>query len=241
MRKRTFDIVVITLAAVVWIPVVALAALAVLVFSGRPIFYRSRRWVGPRTAIEMVKLRVMVPNANKVVASTDAGCFLSTAPDSPLYTGVGRWLDRLGLNEIPQFVHVLRGEMTIIGPRPLTDTVRDCLGEQHPGLDQRWESIPAGLAGLPQLVGRMDLSDAQRLDLEAAYAQAAHESYSMRRDFMILLRTVLITFGLQRPLSFDEARAVVAPAYAPRRAPVRFLRLGLTPSRRAVQTETDAA
>ncbi len=89
MKKRAFDVIVICLAAVVWVPVVALSAIAVLVLSGRPIFYKSRRWVGPGTAIEMVKLRVMVPHANKVTAPVEAGRFLNTPPDSPLYTPIG--------------------------------------------------------------------------------------------------------------------------------------------------------
>lgn len=221
MRKRAFDVAVICLAAIVWVPVVLTAALAVLVFSGRPIFYRSHRWVGPRQAIEMVKLRVMVPDANKVTAPIDAGRFLNTPPDSPLYTTVGRWLDRLGLNEIPQFVHVLRGHMSIVGARPLTDGVRSCLLDQHPTLDDRWRHSPAGLTGLPQLVGRMSLTDAERLELEAAYAHSVHHHYSVVRDFKILLHTVMITFGLRQALSYHDAIALVQPRR--RRSTVREL------------------
>lgn len=216
MRKRVFDVVVICLAAVVWVPVVALSSLAVLVLSGRPIFYHSRRWVGPGTAIEMVKLRVMVPNANKVVAPLDAGRFLNTPPDSPLYTPIGRILDRLGLNEIPQFVHVLRGDMTIVGARPLTEPVREALVAQHPDLDRRWET-PAGLTGLPQLIGRHGVTDAQRLELEAAYSHRAATRPSVTLDFKILLFTVLITFGLKRPLTFDRAIAMAGHSRQGRR------------------------
>ena len=104
-------------------------------------------------SIEMVKLRVMVPDANKVTAPVEAGRFLNTPPDSPLYTPIGRLLDRLGLNEIPQFIHVLRGDMSIVGARPLTDVVRDALSELHGDIDSRWVT-PAGLTGLPQLIGR---------------------------------------------------------------------------------------
>lgn len=211
MKKRTFDVLVISLAAVVWVPVVLVSAIAVLVFSGRPIFYRSRRWVGPSSVINMVKLRVMVPDASRMVAPPEAGRFLNTPPDSPLYTSVGRVLDRLGLNEIPQFIHVLRGQMSIVGARPLTEVVRSALLETHPSVDARWTNAPAGLTGLPQLVGRMGLTDAQRLHLEAAYSRKVAERYSVFTDFKILLLTVLITFGLKRPLSFEEALAVAQP------------------------------
>ncbi len=210
MKKRAFDVVVISLAAVVWVPVVAVAAAAVLLFSGRPIFYRSRRWVGPKTVIEMVKLRVMVRDAHKVTAPVDSGRFLNTPHDSPLYTSVGRVLDRLGLNEIPQFVHVLKGEMSIVGARPLTDAVRGALTDQHADIDSRWET-PAGLTGLPQLVGRCSLTDDQRLELESAYSRQSAASPSIALDFKILLFTVLITFGVRKPMSFDEALQLAAP------------------------------
>lgn len=225
MKKRAFDVVVICLAAVVWVPVVTLSALAVLVLSGRPIFYRSRRWVGPGTAIEMLKLRVMVPDAHRVTAPVEAGRFLNTPTDSPLYTGVGRVLDRLGLNEIPQFLHVLRGEMSIVGARPLTDVVKAALTEQHADLDDRWltPTTPAGLTGLPQLVGRADLTDDQRLALESAYSARTATAASLRLDFMILLNTVLITFGLRQPMSYERALALTEPRrrrlHAPELAP----------------------
>lgn len=210
MKKRTFDVVVICLAAVVWVPVVVVSALAVLLLSGRPIFYRSKRWVGPGRAIGMIKLRVMIPDANKVVAPVEAGRFLNTPADSPLYTPVGRVLDRLGLNEIPQFLHVLRGEMSIVGARPLTDVVRSALVEQHGDIDARW-ATPAGLTGLPQLVGRSQIDDHQRLLLEAAYSQRTARSASVVLDFKILLHTVLITFGLRRAMTFEEALDLARP------------------------------
>lgn len=209
--KRMFDLVVVSLAAIAWVPVVAVAAIAVLLLSGRPIFYRSQRWVGPGKVIEMVKLRVMVPDAHKIKDHDEADRFLNTKPDSPLYTPVGRVLDRLGINEIPQFLHVLRGQMSIVGARPLTDDVREALIEAHGAIDDRWES-PAGLTGLPQLVGRTALTDEQRLQLEAAYSRRVIEGdYRIRTDFMILLSTVLITFGLRKPMTFAEALAIAGP------------------------------
>jgi len=247
VKKRTFDVAVISLAAVVWVPVVLAAAAAVLLLSGRPIFYRSHRWVGPSAAINMLKLRVMVPDANRVKAPVAAGRFLSTPPDSPLYTPIGRILDRLGLNEIPQFLHVLRGQMNLVGPRPLTDHVHAALGDQHPSLDDRWLSplTPAGLTGLPQLVGRMDLTDEQRLQLEAAYSHAVHERYSVRLDFLILLYTILITFGLKRPMSYPDALGMARSRPARELGRIRGIRRRavtrrLTASHLTAQVEADS-
>lgn len=208
MRKRAFDLFVVSLAALAWIPVVLLTTAVALVASGRPVFYRSRRWVGPRQIITMAKFRVMVVDANRVKAPVECGRFLNTPSDSPLYTPLGRVLERLGITELPQLIHVLRGEMSVVGARPLTDDVRDCLGETHGYIDDRWLT-PAGLTGPPQLVGREMLTDAQRLQLESAYSRAAVQRYRARLDFLILLYTVLIVLRLRKPMTFEQAMTLV--------------------------------
>jgi lipopolysaccharide/colanic/teichoic acid biosynthesis glycosyltransferase len=210
VKKRLFDVVVVSLAALAWVPVVAITSIAVLLLSGRPVFYRSRRWVSANQAITMAKFRVMIRDADKVTSPVEAGRFLNTPSGSPLYTGIGRVLERLGLTELPQLFHVLRGEMTIVGPRPLTDVVRNCLLEQHPDLDLRWANEPAGLTGLPQLVGREDLTDTQRLLLEEAYDRMAGSRYRITTDFMILLYTVLIVIRLKKPMTFEQALSMVS-------------------------------
>lgn len=209
MKKRLFDVVVVSLAAIAWVPVVTLCAMAVLILSGRPVFYRSRRWVGPNDAITMSKFRVMIRDASKYISPVEAGRFLNTPSDSPLYTRVGRVLERIGFTELPQLFHVLSGQMTIVGPRPLTDLVRECLLEQHPDLDQRWTHERAGLTGLPQLVGRESLTDNQRLSLEEAYDQMAGHHYRWSTDYRILFSTVLIVLGLKKPLTYDQALELV--------------------------------
>ncbi|HJQ04973.1 MAG TPA: sugar transferase [Nocardioides sp.] len=209
MKKRLFDVFVVSLAAIAWVPVVALCALAVLVLSGRPVFYRSRRWVGPHDAITMSKFRVMIRDASKYISPVENGRFLNTPSDSPLYTRVGRVLERIGLTELPQLFHVLTGEMTIVGPRPLTDLVRECLLEQHPDLDQRWTHERAGLTGLPQLVGRESLTDSQRLSLEEAYDEMAGHHYRWSIDYLILFYTVMIVVGLKKPLTYEQSLALV--------------------------------
>lgn len=206
--KRAFDIIVVTLAAIVWLPVVLVSALAVLILSGRPIFYRSDRWVGPGALIEMLKLRVMVPDAASRPDVATGDKFLSTVSGSNLYTPIGQVLDKFGLNEIPQFIHVLKGDMSIVGARPLTHDVKQALVDYHRFIDDRWLS-PAGLTGLPQLVGRESLTADERLRLEAAYSRRVLQNYQFRVDFKILLYTVLITFGMKRPMTVDEALAVV--------------------------------
>lgn len=237
MKKRAFDLVVVSLAAIVWVPVVLLAALTVLIFSGRPVCYRSKRWVRAGSAVEMLKLRVMVPDADRTPDHAAGDRFLNTVAGSALYTPVGRVLDRLGLNEIPQCLHVLRGEMSIVGPRPLTNNVRGALIEEFGDIDARWSVSPAGLTGLPQLVGRSALTDLQRLELEYAYSQMVTRGYRLRTDFTILLYTVLITFRLKKPLSVDAALAL---AYS-RRTAFRLLSETARPTLTTQEGDADVA
>jgi len=212
ISKRTFDVVLVTLGALIWVPVLTTASLAVLVFSGRPIYYRSMRRVSSGKVMKLVKFRAMVRNADKLanretvpVANTR---FLNIPPDSPLYTSVGRTIERLGLTELPQLVHVLRGEMSLVGNRPLPENVMDCLRIEYPYADDRFLS-PAGLTGPAQLVGRDSLTDAERLTLEGAYCRTAAHSYTFWLDFKIILYTVLIVLHLKESLTYQEVLDLV--------------------------------
>ncbi len=204
--KRSFDIVLVLLAAVAWVPVLLLAALANLVLSGRPVFYRSRRWVRTGEMSTIVKFRTMVKNAEAMVNRSTVPVqdvrFLNIPPDSPLYTRVGRALERCGVTELPQLVHVLRGDMSIVGNRPLPDNVMSCLREEYAYADDRFLT-KAGLTGPAQLVGREQLTDSERLRLESAYCHAARHSYRIRLDFSILLATVLIVLHLRRSMDYQ--------------------------------------
>jgi lipopolysaccharide/colanic/teichoic acid biosynthesis glycosyltransferase len=155
---------------------------------------------------KIIKFRTMVRNADKLVNRETVPVtgvrFLNISPDSPLYTRTGRMLERLGLTELPQLLHVLSGEMSIVGNRPLPDNVLSCLREEYPFADDRFLT-KAGLTGPAQLVGRDALNDSDRLRVESAYCLAAKHSYKMRLDFMILLYTVLITLGIREHFDYE--------------------------------------
>jgi lipopolysaccharide/colanic/teichoic acid biosynthesis glycosyltransferase len=204
--KRLFDLFVAITAAVVWVPVLLGSSLMVLVMSGRPVFYRSNRWVRTGQMVRTVKFRTMVKNADKVANRTTVPVegvrFLNIPSNSPLYTSVGRVLERCGITELPQFLHVLRGQMSIVGNRPLPDNVMQCLREDYPYADDRFLT-PAGLTGPVQLVGRDALSDSERLRIEGAYCLAVAHGYRLRLDFSILLSTVLIVAHVKAPLDYQ--------------------------------------
>lgn len=206
-RKRFLDMALAITAAIAWVPVLMIAATLVLVFTGRPVLYRSMRRVSAGQVLRVVKFRTMVKNAEQVANRSTVPVdnnvrFLNIPPSSPLYTSVGRLLERCGITELPQFAHVLRGEMSIVGNRPLPENVMKCLREEYPYADDRFLT-KAGLTGPAQLVGRDALTDSERLTLEGAYCRACTTSYSMWLDFSILLYTVLIVIGVKQPLGYQ--------------------------------------
>jgi len=210
-KKRIFDIVITCLSAFFWIPVFFICALAILVFEGRPVFYTSDRRVGA-TIKRIIKFRTMVLNAeqicNRKTAPISNVRFLNIPSDSPLYTKVGRIIERYTLTEIPQLFHVLQGYMSLIGNRPLPENVVLSLKEEFPQANDRFLT-PAGMTGPVQLVGRANILDRERLMLEMTYCRAASKAYSWRLDFFILLYTVLIALRIKRPLTVAETKELI--------------------------------
>ena len=206
-KKRALDVVITGLAAVIWVPVLLLAGLAVLLSSGRPVLYRSMRRVSTEDVLRIVKFRTMVKNAEALVNRSTVPIqndvrFLNIAPDSPLYTRIGRLLERCGITEIPQLVHVLRGQMSIVGNRPLPENVVAALADEYPTASDRFLT-KSGLTGPAQLVGRSALTDLERLTLEGAYCRACVRRYSVWLDVSILFATVLIVIGIKKAYTYQ--------------------------------------
>lgn len=219
MKKRLFDLAVVLLAAIVWVPVLCLCALSILLLDGRPLLYFSTRRVFRSKSMRVPKLRVMRREADRIANRQtlpfEAGVrFLNLPIDSPLYTPVGRVLERCCFTELPQLFHVITGQMSLVGNRPLPEDVICALREAHPSVEDRFLSR-AGLTGPVQLVGRARLSDHDRLRLEIAYCRLCETSYSARVDFLILLYTVLIAMRILRAFSVPAVEALLTPGMAP--------------------------
>lgn len=206
-KKRAFDITVCVMTSVVWIPLMAACAFLIWYFEGRPIFYVSERRVLGKKTIPLLKFRTMVRHADKIAnrntVPIDGVRFLNLSIDSPLYTRIGRSIERFHLTELPQILHIVRGHMTFIGNRPLPENVIACLKEQFPQVEDRFLT-PSGLTGPVQLAGRSKVSDQQRLQLEIGYCRFCSESYSVVVDCAILARTVFSVLGIQRFLLPEE-------------------------------------
>ncbi len=210
--KRHFDLTLVLLAAPLGIPVLALGALLIVVTSGRPAFYVSPRRVYRSQVIRLMKFRAMVKHADRIANRETVPIagqrFLNIPKDSPLYTPAGRWIERFFVTELPQVLHVLVGQMTIVGNRPLPENVSDALREKYPNADDRF-FVRSGLMGPVQLVGRELVSDDARLRLEIAYCRLCLESYSVSLDFSLLLHTVLVLLRTLPQRTADEVEAIM--------------------------------
>ncbi len=213
LAKRALDLVVVALTAPVWLPALVGGAAAILVCDGRPVLYVSGRRIGVDRSATVVKFRTMRRDAaaiaNRGTVPIAGVRFLNIPIDSPLYTRVGRVIERLALTELPQVGHVIRGEMSLVGNRPLPEDVVEALRVTHPGVDDRFRCA-CGLAGPVNLVGRDRLSDGERLALEAAYAEAVVEGYRAGLDLAILWHTLVVTLRPRRCMTASQARALIA-------------------------------
>ena len=178
--NRAVDVAGAALGLAVSSPVLAAAAVAIKLDDGGPIFYRQRRvgWRGED--FDLLKLRTMVVGAE----SQGAGWAVNRG--DPRITRVGRVLRRLSLDELPQFWNVLRGDMSLIGPRP---TLRYQV-EQYTARQRRRLEVKPGLTGWAQIHGRARLPWDERIELDVWYV----ENRSALLDMKILLRTPLALF-----------------------------------------------
>jgi exopolysaccharide biosynthesis polyprenyl glycosylphosphotransferase len=183
--KRVFDIVMASLIVVVGAPVWLLTAAAVKLSSRGPVFYADSRIGLGEHEFRMLKFRTMVTGADRQQAAleerNEAGGALFKIRDDPRLTPVGRVLRRLSLDEIPNIVNVLRGEMSLVGPRPLPLRDYERLEAWH---RRRYNVLP-GVTGLWQVSGRSDLSFDDLVRLDFYYL----ENWSLWLDVSILLKT----------------------------------------------------
>ena len=185
--KRAIDVLGASAGLIVLAPVLAVAALAIRLTSPGPIVFAQERYGLNRRRFRMFKFRTMVPDAERLQAGLETrneaqGPVFKLAAD-PRITPVGRWLRRTSIDELPQLLNVLRGEMSLVGPRPLP--LRDVRRFTSAG-DMRRFSVRPGLTCLWQIGGRSTVGFAEWVRLDLAYI----DGWSLGLDLRILLRTV---------------------------------------------------
>jgi lipopolysaccharide/colanic/teichoic acid biosynthesis glycosyltransferase len=188
--KRVLDVALVVLMLPVAIPVMALISLAILLTEGRPILYRATRIAADGTDFSIIKFRTMVRDSDSALEELrlDENYdreFSETVKlrRDPRVTRLGALLRRTSLDELPQLFNVLIGEMTLVGPRPVTRHEWDRFyGDKAAFI---FQSKP-GLTGFWQVSGRSLLPYRQRIKLDLAYAQECR----LTTDLGILVRTI---------------------------------------------------
>ncbi len=183
--KRLLDLTLIGLTAPLYGGALLGLSLVVWVCDGRPIFFAQERVGQHRRRFRIFKLRTMTTEAD---------------PQARRPTRLGQWLRRRGLDEIPQFLSVIRGDMSLVGPRPLTPQDVDRLVALHPPLAARF-AVPPGITGLSQICLAQGAQRTAQLD--TYYAQKR----SLRMDLIILGYTAWINIVGKTRGKVDPTRA----------------------------------
>jgi lipopolysaccharide/colanic/teichoic acid biosynthesis glycosyltransferase len=182
--KRTLDVAGSVALLLVTSPVLAIAALAIRATTGVPVLYRQKRTGLDARTFTLVKLRTMAPAPP------------GTA-DADRITSLGRWLRSTSIDELPQLWNVLRGDMSLVGPRPLLPEYLDRYSPEQ----ARRHAVRPGLTGLAQVSGRNALTWAEKFELDVWYVD--HRSLAL--DLRILCRTLRCVVG---------GRGIAAPGHA---------------------------
>jgi lipopolysaccharide/colanic/teichoic acid biosynthesis glycosyltransferase len=181
MIRRGIDIVVSSFALAIGAPVLALAVLAIRLESRGPAIYRQRRAGLHGAPFDVLKLRTMVDGAEHI------GAGLAVNANDSRITRVGAFLRRTSLDELPNLLNVLRGEMSLIGPRPTLPAQVDQYTDRQRGR----LAVKPGISGWAQVNGRASLPWSERIELDLYYVE--HRSLAL--DLRILLRTPALILG----------------------------------------------
>lgn len=186
--KRFFDIIVSSVALILLSPLIGLIALAIKLEDGGPVFYIQNRVGKDGKIFRCYKFRSMMVNAEKI------GLGLETARDDPRITRVGKILREWRLDEIPQCFNVLKGDMSVVGPRA---TIPSQVARYTPYQRRRLEMKP-GMAGWAFVNGNNAIPWEKRIELDIWYI----DHWSLWLDFVILLKAVGVV--LKREGLYDE-------------------------------------
>jgi exopolysaccharide biosynthesis polyprenyl glycosylphosphotransferase len=190
LQKRVFDICFAFAALVGTLPVLLATAIAIKITSRGPVFYSAERIGIDGRPFSMLKFRTMVQDADKqldsLVGNNESDGLLFKIRDDPRVTPVGRVLRRFSIDELPQFINVLRQEMSVVGPRPPLRREVEAYDDDV----QRRLLVKPGVTGLWQVSGRSDLSWDRSVRLDLSYV----DNWSMVGDILIIAKTVRAVF-----------------------------------------------
>jgi exopolysaccharide biosynthesis polyprenyl glycosylphosphotransferase len=186
MVKRAFDLALVIFCLPIALLVMVLIAFGILLESGRPVLFRQQRVGENGRLFEMLKFRTMVPEAENLrhlVERVDPqGIVIHKVPNDPRVTRLGHLLRQTSLDELPQIFNILRGDMSVVGPRPELPY----LVEKYENWQRKRFAVPPGLTGWWQVQGRSDRPMHLHTEDDLYYVQ----NYSLMLDIQILFRTI---------------------------------------------------
>lgn len=191
--KRFMDIVVSLIGLIIALPFMIVTALAIKLYDGGPIFYKQERLTFNGKKFFVYKFRSMIVNAE-----SKSGAVLASKNDSRI-TPVGKIVRACRLDELPQFINVLKGDMSLVGPRPERPEIADDYYKTLPEFGYRLK-IKAGLTGYAQLYGKYNTTPYDKLQLDLMYIQ----NYSFLLDIKLILMTVKIMFMKESTEGFTK-------------------------------------
>lgn len=183
--KRLMDIVISALALLIASPVLCLVAVAIKMEDGGPVFYKQKRLTRGGKEFNILKFRSMIPDAEK-----KTGAVLSAGESDDRITKVGRFVRATRLDEFPQLINILKGDMSIVGPRPERRVFVEEFCKKMPEFAYRMK-VKGGLTGFAQIYGKYNTSPYDKLRLDLMYI----ENYSLQMDLKLIILTIKIMFS----------------------------------------------
>ncbi len=192
--KRCFDVVMSFLALLILSPVFLIVAICIKAYDRGPVFYKQTRMTRHGRHFKIIKFRSMIVNAEK-----DGKARFSSGENDDRVTPVGKIIRKFRIDELPQLINILKGEMSFVGPRPERPEIVAQLSRELPEFDIRLEA-KAGLTGYAQVYGKYNTSLTEKLQLDLLYI----EKQSLVMDFHILLETVKVVFTPESTEGVDQ-------------------------------------
>ena len=191
--KRAMDIAISLIGLIVASPIMLVVALAIKLEDKGPVFYKQKRVTLNGDVFEILKFRSMIVDAEKY-----AGAVLATE-DDPRITKVGKFIRATRLDEIPQILNILKGDMSVVGPRPERKVLADEICKEVPEFAYRLK-VRGGLTGYAQIYGKYNTSAYDKLRLDLMYI----ENYSLLLDIKLIILTLRIIFSKESTEGIDK-------------------------------------
>ena len=213
--KRIIDIIVALVTLICFSPILIILFLISFLLQGWPVFYISKRLIGPENEINIYKFRTMVKDAKSIKYDLDNKYMREGYLDIPLtsevFTPIGRFMEKTQFVELPQLIAVLFGKMSFVGNRPLPKKNVDILKDKFQDDWQNRFNSPSGITGIAQISDKFTLTTQQRFELESLYSKVYQEGNILKADLYIFLSTIilLILNDKEAYRSYENARNIL--------------------------------